>query len=273
MNPARSIWTFALVLLVGWSATPALAEQQTVSVTAVGEFKVRPDTVEITGLISESNEKMKDAVAAFNDTRRRALASINAEGIENLQIEASSLSLSIAGETQQFDPFGNEVEKPIPKGSLTISQSVTLKVTGLDQMEEAAVVDMVVKLIGAAREAGVDLTAMSAQDMMRMEWGMGYGSAGTAVFSLSDPESVRKSATKDAVDKARADAAFLAELAGGKLGPVVAIGDGSSEESINPYMFYGYGMMEEDLGEFATPALEPIVVRRPLMVSFRLITE
>jgi uncharacterized protein YggE len=273
MMPARPIWTLAFALLTGCTAWSAFGDEQTVSVMAIGEVEVRPDTVEISGMISESNEKMSDAVAAFNDTRRRALASIKAEGIDNLRVSASSLSLSVTGEMQQYDDFGNEIEKPLPKGSLTISQTVKLKITGLADLEEQAVIDLVVTLIAAAREAGVDLNAMSASDMMRMEWGMGPSTSGAAIFSLSDPESVRKSATKDAVDKARADAAFLAELAGGKLGPVVAIGDAGGQDSVEPFYFYGYGMMEEDLGEFATPALEPITVRRPLKVSFKLITE
>lgn len=269
----RTLLTLALLLMTVAAVTPARAEDQTVNVSAMGEIKVRPDTVEISGMLSESNEKMKDAVTAFRDTQRRAIASVQAAGIENLTVKASELSISVSGEMMEYDRFGNEVEKPLPKGSLTISQSVTLKITGLDKLEEQEVIDLVVKLIGAAREAGIDLNAISASDMQRMNWGYGIDSSGSAVFSISDPDAVRKAATKDAMAKARADAEFLAELAGGKLGPVVAIGDGqSSQASITPY-YYGYGMAEEDLSEYATPSLDEITVYRPLAVTFRLITE
>lgn len=270
--PVRNPLTLALILLTCWACAPASAEaeQQTVSVMAVGEIKVRPDTVQISGLLSESNEKMKDAVTAFNDTRRRALASIKAAGIENLTITTSALSLSVSGDIEEYDRFGNEIAKPMPKGSLTISQSVTLKITGLDKLEEQAVIDLVVKLIGAARESGVDINAMSQADMYNYEWGNGTDTTGTAIFSISDPDKLRKDATKKAMAKARADAEFLAELAGGKLGPVVAITDGSGGESYNPYYYYG---MMEDLDEFSTPSLDEISVQRSLAVSFRLITE
>ena len=121
---------------------------------AVGEIKAKPDTVVFTGMIAESSQKMKDAATAFRDTRRRALAAVEGLEIENLSVSAGALSISVAGNMAQADPFGGEA-KPMPEGTLTLTQSVSLTVTGLDKMEDKAVIDLVVGIIEAAREAGI----------------------------------------------------------------------------------------------------------------------
>lgn len=267
----------ALALLIATSL-PTLA-QQTITVSAIGEVKVKPDTLVLSGEISETNEKMKDAVTGFNDTRRRALAAVKELGIENLEITTSALSLSVAG-AMQGGPFGGgDVAQPATPGALQISQSVTLTVKGIDQMEEQAVIDLVVKLLAGVKEAGVDMNAMSAQNLMMMQMGMGGGGGGSATFKVSDPEAAHKAATKAAVEKARADAAYLAELAGGKLGPVVRISDGAmpagdDSSAMNPYMMIFGEMMGNDSADpYSGTTLDPITVNRALSVSFQLVTE
>ncbi|MEM9345723.1 MAG: SIMPL domain-containing protein [Planctomycetota bacterium] len=268
-----------LTLVVGF-ALPLHAEQ-TITVNTFGEVKVKPDVLVLEGTISETNEKMKDAVTGFNDTKRRAMAAINEMGIENLTVKTSSLSLSIAG-APQGGPFGGidagEVAAP---GAMQISQSVTLTVTGVDQMEQQAVIDLVVKLMEGVKEAGVDMSKMDAESMMMMQMGMGGGGGASAIYKVSDPEAAQKAATKAAVEKARADAAYLAELAGGKLGKVVAISDGIAPASGddgpggNAYLAMIWGMMSGEDGSdpYSTGTLDEVTVGRALSVSFELITE
>ncbi|MEM6505193.1 MAG: SIMPL domain-containing protein [Planctomycetota bacterium] len=270
----------ALLMLVVGFALPLRAEQ-TITVNAFGEVKVKPDVLVLEGTISETNEKMKDAVTGFNDTRRRAMAAINEMGIENLAVKTSSLSMSIAG-SPQGGPFGGiaDVGEVAAPGAMQISQAVTLTVTGVDKMEQQAVIDLVVKLMEGVKEAGVEMSKMDAESMMMMQMGMGGGGGGSAIYKVSDPEAAHKAATKAAVEKARADAAYLAELAGGKLGKVVAISDGIapvSEDNSggNPYMAMIWGMMSGEDGSdpYATGTLDDVTVGRALSVSFELITE
>ena len=268
-----------LTLVVGLSL-PTLA-QQTITVNSVGEAKVKPDTLVLSGTISETNEKMKDAVTAFNDTRGRALASVKELGVENMDIKTSGLSVSITGGAQG-GPFGGIVpggEQAAAPGALQISQTITLTVTGVDKMEEQAVVDLVVKLLAGVKEAGVEMGSMDAEAMMMMQMGMGGGGGSSAVFKISDPDAAHKAATKDAVEKARKDAAYLAELAGGKLGKVVGISDGGApaggdDAATNPYAMI-FGMMAGDGASepYSTESLDEVLVGRSLIVSFELITE
>ncbi|MEO0477355.1 MAG: SIMPL domain-containing protein [Planctomycetota bacterium] len=269
-----------LTLLVGL-ALPGFAAEQTITVNAVGEAKIKPDTLVLSGTITETNEKMKDAVTGFNSTRRRALAAVNELGIENLQVTTSSLSVGIAG-APAGGPFGGPVPdgQPATPGALQISQSVTLTVSGIDKMEEQAVIDLVVKLLEGTKEAGVDMSTMDAETMMMMQMGLGgAGGSSATVFKVSDPDAAMKAATKAAVEKARVDASYLAELAGGKLGPVVAITYGiapvaDDSSGMNPYMMI-WGMMagEDGVDPYSAKTTDEITVARALVVSFKLITE
>lgn len=272
----RIMTLMTLSAMVCVAGQPTHAAEQVVSVVAVGEVKAKPDTVVFTGIITESSQKMKDAVTAFRDTRRRSLAAVEGLEIENLSVSTGALSMSVAGNMAQADPFGGEA-KPMPEGTLTLTQSVSLTVTGLDKMEDQAVIDLVVGIIEAAREAGIKQAQTDQEMMMMMRMGLGMPESSAAFFRISDPEAVRRKATKAAMDKARADAQFLAELAGGKLGRVVSISDAAavSDESgaMNPYaMIFGM-MMDEQGGEFESTSLEPITVVRGLNVTFELITE
>lgn len=258
-------------------AQPSLA-QQTITVAAMGQAKVKPDTLVLTGEISETNEKMKDAVTGFRDTRRRAMAAINELGVENMTLSTSALSMQIAG-AAQGGPFGGGQADTAAPGALMISQSVTLTVSGIDAMEQEAVIDLVVKLMAGVKEAGVKMGSMDPEAMMMMQMGMGGASGGSAMFKVSDPQAANKAATKDAVEKARADAAYLAELAGGKLGKVVRIADAGApasddDSAMNPYMMIWGAMMDGESNDpYSRDTMDDIAITRPLNVSFELITE
>ena len=267
--------TAVACLLTLCATSTAEAETQTITVSVIGEAEALPDMMQIGGTISENSKKMKDAVTAFRDTHRRTLASIKALEIENLQAKASKLSISLAGDQQMANQFGfPQVGEPKEAGSLTISQRIDLVITGVDKLKEPAVIDLVVELMDGAKEAGIDTAVMDQQTMNMMRFGMPPQAVGSAVFKLSDPEALRKQAMKDAMAKARADATALAELAGAKLGGVVAIGDNSAQAAQNasPMMVW-YGMQEQEAEPYTTTAFAPIKVGQPLTVTFKLITE
>lgn len=266
----------AVAGLLAISATqPAQAQEQTITVTVIGEAQAMPDLLQIGGTISESSKKMKDAVTAFRDTQRRTLASIKALEIENLETKTSNLSISVAGDQQMANQFGfQQAGEPKEAGSLTISQRVDLTILGVDKLEEAAVIDLVVELMDGAKEAGIETAAMDQEAMNMMRFGMPPTAVGSAVFKLSDPEALRKQAMKDAMTKARADAIALAELAGAKLGGVVGIGDNGTDvgNRMSPMMMW-YGMQSEEAEPYTTTNFAPIKVGQPLTVTFKLITE
>lgn len=266
-----------LILFVG-TVLPIHAEQ-TITVTSIGQATVKPDQIVLAGQISESSEKMKDAVTAFRDTQRRAMASIKEIGIENLSITSSGLSVCLSS-GPQMNPFGDDELDATPAGHLIIRQSIALTVSGIDKLDDQALIDLIVRLISSAKEAGVDLASANAmQNMMMMEMGWGGIEGPAPILKISDPEAANKAAAKAAIDKARTDAAYLAELAGGKLGRVIRISDavtpGDGEgPTINPYMmFFGAMMGDEENAPYTSKNTDPITVVRPLTISFQFITE
>lgn len=267
----------ALLLLTCLVTTHAQAQIQenVISVTAEGQVKIRPDTIVIKGSLTESSEKMNDAVTAFSDTRRRALAAITQSEIPNLTASAGALSMSLAGDPSRFDDFGIEVKKKIPKGSLVISQSVRLQVTGIDKLKDPEVMNLVVKLLTATKDAGIEIAMSEDEAYMMMQMGMDMGSGGGVIFQISDPDNARKQAMRAAVEKAKADAQFLAELAGGKLGPVVGISDDFGDQNNYDYYYdYGYSSGSADESDrYSNNAYDPISVTRTLTIGFRLIAQ
>lgn len=273
-KPAAVVLCLVALFGSGLSASAGAEEAQTITVTVLGEAQAMPDTLHISGKISENSEKMKDAVTAFRDTHRRTLASIAALKIEGLAVATKNLSISVAGDPQVANQFGIEhVGEPKQPGSLTISQEVSLTLGGLDQLDEPAVIDLVVKLMEGAKEAGIEQAAIDQAAWMRMQYGMGAAASGSAVFKLSNPASLRQRAMKDAMQKARADALALAELAGAKLGGVVSItDDGGAMEGMSQMQMW-YGMQAGETEAFTAHTYEPIKATRPLSVTFKLITE
>jgi len=272
--PKRLAGIGLAVCLAAIIAGPAHAEPRTITVSVVGEAEVQPDLLEVSGTLSENSEKLKDAVTAFRDTHRRALKSIDALKIEHLRVRTGELALSLAGKTPAQNPWGgvNNGGEPAPPGSLTIRQRVTLTVGRIDQLDQAELIDLAVKVMAGARDAGIEQAVMDQQAMMRMQFGMASGPAGSAVFKLSDPAAARKQATRDAMDKARADAGELAELADARLGRVISITDHNSAPSDNPYQAI-YGLQPEDNQGVSAQSLKPIRVTRSLSVTFQLITD
>lgn len=274
MNLKPTLLPLLALVVCGLSLDCRAEEKPSISVMAKGEAEVKPDTLVLNGKLSESSEKMPDAVTAFNDTRRRALEALNAIELENISIKSSSLSIDIAGDTPQNNPWGGQVEVK-PPGTLTLSQSITVTIKGIDKLEDKAVIDQVITLVKAAKEAGVEIGGMDAQAMMMMR--MGYGgmpSEPAVMFQVSEPEAIKRAATKDAMEQARAEATFLAELSGGKLGKVLSIGQmpDANNNQMNYYAMM-FSMMQGDAGEFGTNSLEPVKISRGLSVKFELIIE
>lgn len=266
--------TLATLLLLSLPGLTRQAQAQalnenTVTVVAVGKVSIRPDTLVVNGVISESNEKMKDAVTAFKDTRRRALASMQALEIENLDLTASGLKIDTGGGDSPYQELEFERGgKKKSKDTLTISQSVTLKITGLGELDDQRMLDLAVQVLGAAKEAGVNLGPTNPM----LYYDYDYEAPTAATFRISDPLAAQKQATIKAMENAKADATQLAQLAGGKLGPVVAIAETGQSEMLSS-MHTDEAMWDEEAQGFSRNAFKPIPVARSLVVSYRLITE
>lgn len=283
-RPAALFTTFARAaalpaLALGLSlltAPLAAAQQQGITVTATGEAQVQPDTLVFKGKLTESAESAEDAVVAFRDTRRRALQAIESLEIEGLSVEASALRLSRGGDMAGMGGMmvmpgvGGEVEAP--PGQLAISQSVTIRIAGIDGMEQDELIELVVEVADAAKEAGISVGEMTEEQMMMMQFGQGMGASDLAVFRVSNADAAQAESAELAMAQARAKAQRLAELAGVSLGRVTAITEGASTEeqsAASGYMAIIWGMATEETPDaLATPALEPVTVRTTLTVTF-----
>jgi len=252
----------------------AQAQQQGITVTATGEAQVQPDVLVFEGMLTESAEQAGDAVVAFRDSRRRALASIEALEIEGLTIHPGAIKLSrggdMAGMGGMIMPGGGGEQ--LPPGQVAIGQDVSIQIAGVDAMEPDALIDLILKVSSAAKEAGIGIGEMTQEDMLMMQMGQGGGSADMATLRVSDADAAQQEAAGNAIEVARAKAQRLADLAGVELGPVTAIveiADTGDESGGNPYMNMIFGMMADGGGDpLTTSSIQPVTVRTALSVTF-----
>ena len=259
-------------LLVG---TTAAAQQEGITVSATGEATVQPDLLVFEGKLTESAELAEDAVVAFHDSRRRALAALEALDIEGLDIQPGAIQLSRGGDMAGgmagmiIGPGGGGEQ--LPPGQIAISQNVSIKIAGIDAMDPDDLIDLILAVGSAAKEAGVGIGEMTQEDMMMMQMGQGGGSAEMATLRVSDPAAAQEEAAASAIQQARAKAQRLATLAGVELGRVTAIvelADTADESGGNGYMQMIFGMMAGGGDPLASSSIEPITIRTMLSVTF-----
>ena len=281
---SRSIRTAPAALALGLalvSATPLLAQQGGITVTVTGQAEVKPDVLVFEGTLMESAESAGDAVVAFRDTRRRALKAIEMLDIEGLSVTATRLRLSQGGEAgggmggmMVVGPGMGGGEAEAAPGELAISQTVTIQVTGIDQLEQEELIDLIIEINDATNEAGISIGEMTQEEMMMMQFGQGAPSTDLALFRVSDPEQARADAAQEAMEKARTQAQRLATLAGVELGKVTAIVEGMAATDSGEQggymmsMIFGMANGDDNTDALSSTALEPISVVTTLTVTF-----
>src|SRR5205814_4683550 len=105
------------------------------------------------------------------------------------------------------------------KQKVEVSEKMTLRLTGTDQLETEKVLEMILKLIDTSRDAGLALGPPAARNYyeMQIQAQMGRG-ASLAMFKITDASALKEKAFKLAMDDARQQATRLAQLGGVKLG-------------------------------------------------------
>jgi len=263
---------------------PSAQAQGGITVSAEGDAQIRPDVLVIRGTLTESAADAEDASVAFRDTRRRAVERLEKLEVDGLTLSAQSLRVSRMSPADMGMMGGFEEPMEMGPSQLSISQEVSIEVAGIDQMEEAELIELVLTLSEVAVDAGLNMSAAMDQNaMMQMQMfggGGGMQTSDIAVFKISDPEAASEAAAQAAMDSARAKAERLARLAGVELGPITAITEHagpveSSDGNNNNYMAMVFGMMSEAEGiePMTTTKLEDVTVSTHLIVTFAIAGE
>ena len=164
----------------------------TVTVTGHGSVQVPPDTAGITIGVDVIKPTLAEAQSEATAQATAVITAVKGEGIDAKDIQTSNYSVSIM---RDYSEGGDPTQ-----------------ITGFEVMNQVNVTIRDLGKIGSALDAVVKAGANSIYNIY---------------FYIDDPAPFESDARKKAVADARGKAAELATAAGLKLGPVMAISEGS----------------------------------------------
>lgn len=217
-------WTVSLLAV----AVVAPAQETTgIVVHARGRAKAVPDTAEILGTINAEAELAGDALTKFRSARQSALEAVNGLGISDIKVDTTGFSIGPAGPTDSTSQILLRSRGGTPSPPKIAAQEfLRVKLNQVDKMDRDRLVDTLVKVIDAAKEAGVIFgpppngprVSITREDNLSF-----------VTYTLADMNAVRQAAESNALLDARAKAERLAQLSGCQLGEIRSI----QESSVN----------------------------------------
>jgi len=267
-RPAVCVGILALLL-----ATPANAAGEQgggITVTGSGEAKARPTSVEMSAIVTGEAELAADAVVKFKDSRRRAVKAIEELKIASLSIESKGFTLN-----QGMDPNAQQMmmrgmAPSTSKQRVQVTEPLRLVIKDVDKMNDEDLMNTVLKVIDAGRDAGLTVGGPMPQNYYQMQIMMQQGNApGMASFKIADPAALREQAYAKAIENARFKAERLARLAGVKLGKVTSVQD-SVVQAPQAQVVYVYGNQQQQASEteLTSPVAGDITMNVRLTVQF-----
>ncbi len=193
-SSSKFIASLAVLLAVSL-ATPAYADEpdrRTISLSATGAVKAPPDKVDITTGVTTEGQTAREALDKNTSAMNKAVDGLKAAGIGPKDIQTTNFSIS---------PVYRQ-RKPGQAAFITgyrVTNSVHIIVR--DTKKLGGILDTVVSL--------------------------GANQIGSISFGVSEPESLKDEARKQAMRNAIANAQLYAEAAGVELGPILAITENS----------------------------------------------
>jgi len=201
------------------------ATPEGITVTGVGTVKAHPSVAEIRGTISGAAELAADANVKYLDERKKAIESLDALKNPDLSVEPQgpliNQAVDAAAQMRMMQGMGGAVGKP----QVQVTQDLKLTLKNIDKLEPDKLVETIVKIIDAGRDAGIQVGPPPPRNFYQLQMEAQNGGSGDSlvVFKLPDTTQVEREAYGKAVDDARTRAALIANLNGVKLGRVRSV--------------------------------------------------
>jgi len=225
--------------------TRALAADEGISVTGSATVKAKPTEVIIAGTISGEGELANDASVKYHDSKKKVTAAIDNMKNPDLSMESEGSEIHEAVDpAQQQRIMQGMGGTDTPKVRVNITEKLQLKLKNVDKLESDKLLETVLKLIDASRDAGIAIGPPPATNYYQMQIQAQNGGADSLVlFKIPDTTELETQAYKEAIADAKAKAQRIADLTGVKLGKVLSVHDDNAtaapQQTWNPYV----GMM------------------------------
>ena len=254
---------------------------QGVSVTASGEVRAKPNAVEIDVTVAEGDARAGDALGKYAEAKKRLLEACGNLKLATLAVEEQAIEVT-AEPGQPAGVFGavavpafGQVIAPAgaaPANGPEIKFARTLRLTlrGIRDKPEAEVLETIGTILDAVRDAGGTVGPSGPYAPY-----VGDSSFKSVCrFVLEDAAELRKKAAEAALAQARTDAGALA---GGRVGPLVAVSAGGAtgpavQRVVPNDTFARSGNEGDDSPQRLTsPRFTEIPVRVGIQATFRLL--
>jgi uncharacterized protein YggE len=256
---------------------------QGVSVTASGEVRAKPNAVEIDVTVAEGDARAGDALGKYAEAKKRLLEACGNLKLATLAIEEQAIEVT-AEPGQPAGVFG-AVAVPVPAFGQVIApagaapangpeikfaRTIRLTLRGIRDKPEAEVLETIGTILDAVRDAGGTVGPSGPYAPY-----VGDSSFKSVCrFVLEDAAELRKKAAEAALAQARTDAGALA---GGRVGPLVAVSAGGAtgpavQRVVPNDTFARSGNEGDDSPQRLTsPRFTEIPVRVGIQATFRLL--
>ncbi|GDX94833.1 hypothetical protein LBMAG47_04970 [Planctomycetia bacterium] len=254
---------------------------QGVSVTASGEVRAKPNAVEIDVTVAEGDARAGDALGKYAEAKKRLLEACGNLKLATLAVEERAIEVT-AEPGQPAGVFGPVAVPAFPQGfapafaapanvpEIRVARTIRLTLRGIRDKPEAEVLETIGTILDAVRDAGGTVGPSGPYAPY-----VGDSSFKSVCrFVLEDAAELRKKAAEAALAQARTDAGALA---GGRVGPLVAVSAGGAtgpavQRVVPNDTFARSGNEGDDSPQRLTsPRFTEIPVRVGIQATFRLL--
>lgn len=252
-------------------------------VTASGEVRAKPNAVEIDVTVAEGDARAGDALGKYAEAKKRLLEACGNLKLATLAVEERAIEVT-AEPGQPAGVFG-PVAVPVPAfgpviapafaapanvPEIRVARTIRLTLRGIRDKPEAEVLETIGTILDAVRDAGGTVGPSGPYAPY-----VGDSSFKSVCrFVLEDAAELRKKAAEAALAQARTDAGALA---GGRVGPLVAVSAGGAtgpavQRVVPNDTFARSGDEGDDSPQRLTsPRFTEIPVRVGIQATFRLL--
>jgi uncharacterized protein YggE len=258
--PHRFLLGFFLAPLFLIPLHVSAASGEGLTVTAVGEVLVMPDTAELRLLAVGQAELADDAIVKYEDSKRRATEALKALKLEGLTITAKGFSLHQGKAVRQ-----NNAALP---AQVTISEYLVLKLSGVDKLKAKDLLGSLTEIANTAKDSGLQAGSPTTNYYRRTS--APTVGPGSAVFVVSESEKHVREATSKAVAAAREKGTALAADCGVTLGGItnVSVKRVSSATTSQAYNQYGQIIQTQQSDQTSSAEFKAIPVKVSVSVTF-----
>ena len=266
----------AVGLTMLWASVPLFAQGRNgISVKATGVVKLRADVLELEGRVSGNAELAGDAITKYRSNRVRSVEAIEALQIPGLKVKGGRIEITSAlDQAAQQAMMRGMAAQASANRPLNVAEPLSIRVDGIDKLTDEQIIETLVKILDAGKDAGITLGAKEGQPAYNPYTGQ-FNNNGQALarFRLSDVEGARQKAFEDAMKNATRQGERLAKLANVTLGKVRSINESAAAtttqpQQFNPYMAYMTQDANKEAELFTSSSLQEITVSAVIDVEF-----